>query len=362
MLGAVGRRSSRRAAERAASAAESLLPRSSGGGGGAGRRAATAASPSLSLSAPSHHRHQHPHLRYLWALWQQQSASFAAKAAASAAPPQRQRPPSPRPPAATGGGGGDDETGGDGHEEDDGGGERASASSSNAPAFTRIRLVRPDGTHAVVSRTAAAREAKAAGLDLVPVRSARADPPVFRLAALDAEAAAARAREKHKRERHLAARRREETKEVRISVRSERHDAETRLRRCRELVGKGWKVRLVVPVERPERRALQAAQAADAAAEAAGSVRGGGNRAGWGNRRGDRNGGDDGDGDRSHRDVLLGGLRSAALGRLRELRGEAEEFADVSSPDADSGAKPRGPGGGAVVWALLSPRDGGARR
>ena len=160
-----------------------------------------------------------------------------------------------------------------------------------------------------------------------------------------------------------------------MGVRSERHDVETRLRRCRELVGKGWKVRLVVPIEKPTRQALQAAQAADAAAEASG-VRGGmgGNRGGgnWGNNRGGGRNRNQNDNEGSHRENLFGGLRTAALERLRDLRAEAEEFADVTSPDAcrgrdgsgggSGGAKPRGPGGGAVVWALLSPRDGGTRR
>ena len=104
---------------------------------------------------------------------------------------------------------------------------------------------------------------------------------------------------------------------------------------------------------------------------------------GWGNNRGgaggggrsgrnDDDGGGRGPGQASHRDGLFAGLRTAALERLRELRLEAEEFADVTSPDANrsrdggggggGGARPRGPGGGAAVWALLSPKDGGARR
>lgn len=169
-----------------------------------------------------------------------------------------------------------------------------------------LRLVRADGTHAILSAAAATREAAAARLDLVPVNAA-ASPPVFRLACADGAATAARARAASARAAALAARRAAAVKELRVGALASQHDVDTRLARARELVGKGWKVRMVVPLPRGRGRA-----------------RGG---------------------------------REAAAARLGEVAAAAAAFADV-----EAGApRPGGKGGGDGPFVTLSSREGVSR-
>jgi translation initiation factor IF-3 len=86
-----------------------------------------------------------------------------------------------------------------------------------------VRLVRPDGTHAVLRRDAALAEARAAKLDLVQV-DASSDPPVCRLLDWAELRAEERQREKESRHKAVVRRRSDVVKEVRMSLRTQEHD------------------------------------------------------------------------------------------------------------------------------------------
>ena len=168
------------------------------------------------------------------------NSSSSSAATPSAAHPGRSRPPPSRGRGGGGGGGGGAGT------------AAAAAAAAGAPALdpdANIRLVNPDGSHAIVTGARAAAAAVAAKLDLVPVAPA-ATPPVYRLGSADAAALAARVREAAARTRAAAARRAAGHKEVRITALAAPHDVATRLRRARELVEKGHTVKLAVPVGR----------------------------------------------------------------------------------------------------------------
>lgn len=239
----------------------------------------TTTAPLFSSAPPSLHL-----LRAWMGTWRKPGVSSAAGPGPSAQP-GRARPRS----TAKGRGGGSD-----------GGG---AALKPLEPAAL-VRLVMEDGTHKVVSGTAAAAAAAKARLDLVPV-APTASPPVYRLASAGAAAAEARAREAAARARAAAARRAAGVKEVRVTALSAPHDVATRLRRARELVEKGHTVKLAVPIGR-------------------------------------------------------GGVpRQAALARLHELGREAGAWADVRDPPAHAA---RGSGPASVskyLWPVGAEGGGG---
>ena len=154
-----------------------------------------------------------------------------------------------------------------------------------------LRLVRPDGTHSIVDAATAAAEATASGLDILPV-SVAARPPVFRLADAVAAAREGRTRAAAHRAAAAAARRAAAVKELRVGAAATPHDVGVRMARARELLAKGWRVRLVVPA--PPR---------------------GGKAA-----------------------------RDAAATRLDELAAAAAEFAEVERPTREPGARLRASG------------------
>ena len=108
-----------------------------------------------------------------------------------------------------------------------------------------VRLVRPDGTHAVLRRDAALAEAREAKLDLVQV-DASSDPPVCRLLDWAELRAEERAREKESRHKAVVRRRSDVVKEVRMSLRTQEHDLRVKAASATRALEEGHKAKCSV--------------------------------------------------------------------------------------------------------------------
>ena len=108
-----------------------------------------------------------------------------------------------------------------------------------------VRLVRPDGTHAVLRRDAALAEARAAQLDLVQV-DASSDPPVCRLLDWAELRAEERQREKESRHKAVVRRRSDVIKEVRLSLRTQEHDMRVKAAAATRALQEGHKAKCSV--------------------------------------------------------------------------------------------------------------------
>lgn len=106
----------------------------------------------------------------------------------------------------------------------------------------RVRLVRPDGGHELVSLRKALREAEQLDLDLVEVQP-NADPPVCRLMDYAKVRYDKRRRSQGKK---AASRKSRIVKEVRIGVRITEHDLTTKLNTVKKFLEKGMRVKVVV--------------------------------------------------------------------------------------------------------------------
>jgi translation initiation factor IF-3 len=108
-----------------------------------------------------------------------------------------------------------------------------------------VRLVGPDGSHAVVSLSEALAQARAAGRDLVQVDGA-STPPVCRLLDVGALRAAERAKEKVARRKAVERRHSDVTKDFRLGTRTAQHDLHTRAAQAGRALRDGHKARLAV--------------------------------------------------------------------------------------------------------------------
>ena len=116
----------------------------------------------------------------------------------------------------------------------------------NAEVTARmVRLVRPDGTHAVLRRESALAEARAAKLDLVQVDGG-ANPPVCRLLDWAEVRAEERQREKEVRQKAVVRRRSDVVKEVRLSLRTQEHDLRVKAAAAARALEEGHRAKCTV--------------------------------------------------------------------------------------------------------------------
>lgn len=109
----------------------------------------------------------------------------------------------------------------------------------------QVRLVRPDGTHAVLRRDLALAEAREAKLDLVQVDGV-SSPPVCRLLDWAHLRAEERLREKEQRQKAVVRRRSDVVKEVRLSLRTQEHDLRVKAAAAARALEEGHRAKCTV--------------------------------------------------------------------------------------------------------------------